>query len=249
MVATQTVINYNSFDGNVSLRIALFSTSYALYYFIVTALTVFFAAAWRNATVALTSMLGIWIIWTLFLSNIALSTVEKWHPLPSRFEFKAAMKEDRAKGIDGHNLKDERAKALKEEILAEYGVKSLKDLPGNFDGIRMQADEEYGNKGWDKHFGGIREVTQRQKRSLQLSGLLSPFISLQNASMGFAASDNLHHQDFLYQVEQYRRVFIKELNDKHAYGGSKTGNWAWQLGPEFFADVCLTEGRQRDSNS
>lgn len=38
-------------------------------------------------------------------------------------------------------------------------------------------------------------------------------IQIQNASMGFAARDNLHHQEFLLQVEHYRRDFIKQLND------------------------------------
>jgi ABC-2 type transport system permease protein len=101
----------------------------------------------------------------------------------------------------------------------------------------MQADEEYGNKVWDKHFGNLRDVLAQQKQSYQLGGLINPFISLQNASMGFAGNDNLHHQEFLVQVEQYRRVFIKMLNDKHAYGGSKTGDWGWKADNDFFKSV------------
>ena len=65
----------------------------------------------------------------------------------------------------------------------------------------------------------------------------NPFISLQNASMGFMASDNFHHQSFLLQVENYRRVFIKSLNDKQAFGGSKTGDWGWKANNEFFKSV------------
>ena len=42
---------------------------------------------------------------------------------------------------------------LKEEYLVKYNVDSLSQLPINFDGIVMQADEEYGNQVWDKHFG------------------------------------------------------------------------------------------------
>ena len=147
------------------------------------------------------------------------------------------MKEDRSKGLDGHNPADERSKALEEKILKKYGVDSLSQLPINFDGIVMQEDEEYGNKVWDKHFGNLRNVLTDQKRSYQLGGLLNPFLSLQNASMGFAGSDNLHHQEFLVQVENYRRVFIKALNDEHAYGGSKTGDWGWKADNDFFRSV------------
>ncbi len=166
-----------------------------------------------------------------------MSSSEKWHPLPSRNEFQSAMKEDRSKGLDGHNPKDKRGLELKEKVLKEYGVDSLSQLPINFDGMRMQADEEYGNSVWDKHFGNNRNVLQKQKQSFQLGGIVNPFISLQNTSMGLMASDNLHHQEFLLQVENYRRVFIKMLNDKQTYGGSKTGNWSWKEDNAFFKSV------------
>lgn len=78
---------------------------------------------------------------------------------------------------------------------------------------------------------------QFQKRNYQLSGLINPFASLQNLSMGAAGTDMFHHLDFLRQAENYRRVFIKTLNDKHAYGGSKTGDWNWKADNEFFKSV------------
>lgn len=232
-----TAFNLQSIDSEIITRTFLFFLAYALYYFIISGLTVFFSARWQNPTLALTSMLGIWIVWTIFLPNILMSSVEKWHELPSRNEFKSAIKDDRSKGLDGHNPADERAKELEAKVLKEYGVDSLSQLPINFDGIVMQADEEYGNKVWDKHFGNLRNVFLAQKQTYQLGGIINPFVSLQNLSMGFAGNDNLHHQEFLIQVENYRRVFIKMLNDKHAYGGSKTGDWAWKADNDFFKSV------------
>ncbi|EDM43978.1 hypothetical protein SCB49_10322 [unidentified eubacterium SCB49] len=211
------VLTFQNLTSEILTRTLLFFVSYALYYFIISGLTVFFSARWQNATLALTAMLGIWIIWTIFLPNILMSSAEKWHPLPSRSEFQAAMKEDRAKGIDGHNPADERSEALKQKVLKEYKVDKISDLPINFSGIRLQADEEYGNSVWDKHFGSNRAILKNQKESVQLGGIINPFISLQNTSMGFMASDNLHHQEFLLQVENYRRVFIKMLNDKYTH--------------------------------
>ncbi len=237
VVLVYGLMNLQYLNGEVLGRTAFFFLSYALYYFVVSGLTVFFSARWQNATVALTSMLGIWILWTVFLPNMLMSSVEKWHPLPSRNEFQAAMKEDRSKGIDGHNPSDERGKALEKATLAKYGVDSISQLEINFDGLRMQADEEYGNQVWDKHFGNLREVLGKQKQTYQIGGLLNPFISLQNASMGFTGSDNLHHQAFLVQVEHYRRGFIKTLNDEHAFGGSKTGDWGWKANNDFFKSV------------
>ncbi len=55
--------------------------------------------------------------------------------------------------------------------------------------------------------------------------------------MGSAGTDMIHHLDFLKQAELYRRAFIKILNDKHAYGGSKTGEWEWKADNDFFRSV------------
>lgn len=230
-------LDFAHIDDDMLQRVVCFGGVYALYYFIITGLTVCLSAWWAQATPAMTAMLGIWILWTIFLPNIFLSASEKWHPLPSRNVMKAAMKEDRAKGIDGHNPADEREEALKKEVLAKYGVDSLSQLPVNFDGIVMQADEEYGNQVWDKHFGHIRQVLTLQKRSLQWLGAFDPFVSLQNASMGLMTTDNLHHQEFLLQAETYRRAFVKLLNDKQAYGGSKTGDWDWTADNAFYRSV------------
>ncbi len=227
-----TDLNFDTFQ-----RLLLFLISYLLYYFIICGLTVFISARLMSATAALTSMLAIWLLWTIFLPGIFMSAVEALHPLPSRNEFKAAMKEDRSKGLDGHNPENERNKEVEQAVLQEYGVDSVSQLPINFDGLLMQADEEYGNLVWDKHFGQIRQILTQQKRSVQLSGLLNPFIALRNQSMGLAGNDNLHYQNYILQVEQYRREFIKMLNDEHAFGGSTSGDWSWEADNDFFRSV------------
>lgn len=231
------LLNLKVLTGDDLLRTGFFFLAYGMYYFIICGLTIFFSSRWSNPTLAITSMLGIWIIWTMFLPSILLSTVEKWDPLPSRNEFKTAMKEDRSKGIDGHNPSDARSKELEEKVLLEYGVASIEELPVNFSGIRMQADEEYGNKVWDKHFNQLRTVFEAQKKNYQLGGIVNPFVSLQNASMGFTASDNLHHQDFLKQVELYRRKFIKMLNDEYAFGESQKEGGNGLADNEFFKSI------------
>ena len=63
------------------------------------------------------------------------------------------------------------------------------------------------------------------------------FSSLQNLSMGFCGSDMIHHLDFLQEAENYRRYLIKSLNDEHAYGGSKTGDWGWKVDSSFFKSI------------
>ena len=234
-VAIQSMINIT--DPELASRLTLVVVSYGFYYYIISSLTVYLSAILKNNTSALSSILAIWVMWTIFLPRIWGNTVEKIHPLPSRQNFKANMKEDRSKGIDGHNSRDKRREDLKEKILAEYGVDSLKNLPINFDGIVMQKDEEYGDQVWDKHFGSNYNILSKQKFLYQLSGFLNPFASLQSTSMGFCGTDMIHHLDFLRKSEDYRRYLIKTLNDAHAFGGSKTGDWGWKVDSSFFKSV------------
>ena len=234
-VAIQSMINVT--DLELFSRLMLIIVSYGFYYYIISSLTVYFSAILKNNTSALSSILAIWIMWTIFLPKIWGNTVEKIHPLPSRQNLKADMKEDRSKGIDGHNPRDKRREDLKEKILEEYGVDSLKNLPINFDGIVMQKDEEYGDQVWDKHFGNNYNILSKQKFMYQLSGFLNPFASLQSTSMGFCGTDMIHHLDFLRKSEDYRRYLIKTLNDAHAFGGSKTGDWGWTVDSSFFKSV------------
>ena len=228
---------FSTIDLETIQRLIFIFISYSCYYFIISSLTTYFSSAFKNNTSALSSILAMWIVWTIFLPKIWGNAVEKIYPLPSRQNFKSIMKEDRAKGIDGHNPSDQRREQLKNKYLVEYNVDSLKQLPINFDGIVMQADEEYGNLVWDKHFGNNYSIFQKQKRLYQISGLLNPFSSLQNLSMGFCGNDMIHHLDFLKKAEEYRRYLVKSLNDKHAFGGSKTGNWKWSADNTFFRSV------------
>ncbi|MEX0995551.1 MAG: DUF3526 domain-containing protein [Flavobacteriaceae bacterium] len=224
-------------QGDLLNRLLLLFVFYAVFYWIVCAITVYLSAALKNNTAALTSMLALWVLWVIFLPKIAGAFSEETHPLPSRQAFSAAMQEDRSKGIDGHNPLSEQEEKLKDSVLQVYNVEIVDDLPINFDGLVMQADEDFGAKVWDKHFGALETTILQQKKAYQWSGLINPFASLQSLSMGLAGTDNWHHTHFQQEAETYRRVFIKTLNDHHAFGGSKTGDWGWTANQEFYNSI------------
>lgn len=233
----QLFFNTNYLDFDTILRLFLLVLSYATYYFIIIVFTVLISMLFKNSTASLSLTILMWLMWTVFLPKIIGNTVEKISPLPTRVEFQAEMDQDRSKGIDGHNPSNERKRELEKTVLAQYNVDNLSELPINFTGILMQADEEYGNQVWDKHFGRLYQQLSLQKKYYQLSGFLNPFASLQNLSMGTAGTDMFHHLDFLKNAELYRRFFIKSLNDEYAYGGSRTGERGWVADREFFQSI------------
>ena len=217
----QLLFNYNQIGWEQIFRLSIFLISYLLYYLIIISFTVLVSLIFKNNTSALSLTLICWFLWTIFLPKIIGSFTENLTTQPSRFSLQNSMDEDRAKGIDGHNPEDKRIKDLEAKVLEEYNVDSLSQLPINFYGILLQADEEYGNKVWDKHYGKLYSNLIEQKKHYQLSGIINPFASLQSLSMAASGTDLIHHLDFLNKAEIYRRGFIKALNHEYTYGDFK----------------------------
>lgn len=226
------------FSGPLVGRALLLAFGYGLFYWIVIALALWLSSKTVKSYTALSWLLGIWIVWVIFYPKVTYSVAGILYPLPDRVEFSASMKEDRSALLDGHNPEEEALKVLEDSVLNAYGVTSKEELPINFDGLLMQADEEFGNRVWDKHFGELYDQMQKQKSLVQWASLPNPFGNLQSLSMGAAGTDNFHQVDFLREAEDYRRVFIRTLNERHAYGGSKTGDWGYKEDQEFFNSIA-----------
>ena len=226
-----------SMDQDEAFRLALLFVSYLLFYFLLVLLTVCLSALFESPTASLSAILAFWVLWVICIPIVVRTISEESHPLPSRRTFKTTMENDRHQGIDGHNPSGERTRAFTDSLLAVYNVNEESKLPINADGLIMQADEEYGNMVWDKHFGNNDAILKSQKRTQQLVGTIDPFMALQHLSMALCGNDLFHSQDFQVKAEQYRRDIIKTMNEKQAYGGSKTGDWSWKAGEEFFQSI------------
>lgn len=232
----QYFFNFSTLSFDEIIRLVIFFFSYLIYYFIIITLTILLSVLYKNSISALSTMIIVWLLWTVFLPKTIGNFTESLSPLPTRFELKAVMKEDRSKGIDGHNPSDERRSQLEKQTLVKYNVDSLSQLPINFSGILLQADEEYGNKVWDKHFGKVYSILKEQKRNYQFSGLINPFASIQSVSMGSCGTDLIHHLDFLSKAEIYRRYFVKQLNDEYTIISTEGKN-AYLSNNDFFKSI------------
>ncbi|MEM7307692.1 MAG: DUF3526 domain-containing protein [Planctomycetota bacterium] len=202
----------------------------------IVALVVTCASAWlRRPGTAAAVLLLLWGGAAIVLPRLAAMTANALDPLPGRDAFEAAMREDREQGLDGHNPRDERRLALEQQVLDEYGVGSKDELPINLDGLMMQADEDYGNSVWDKHFGSLEEHLLRQSAVTGAFTLANPLHATDRLSMAIAGTGLSGHLAFLRQTESYRRALVKSLNDEHAHGGSRTGEWSWKADADFYA--------------
>ena len=185
---------------------------------IVAAVVVAVSARTRQPGAAAAILLSFWVLSAIILPRFAAMTATILDPLPSRDIFQAAMDQDREEGMDGHNPRDERRQKLEQEVLAEYGVSSRNELPVNLGGLIMQADEEYGSKVWDKHFGELEEHLKRQYELVGMFSFLNPLQSVDRLSMAIAGTGLASHLDFLRETESYRREMVRKLNEEDAFG-------------------------------
>lgn len=216
---------------------------YAVYLFVLTAVSVIISAWVKQGRSSLLIQLAAWVLLMLVLPKITAGAGAALYPLEHKAVFTKALKEDREKGIDGHNAADERSKKFMDSVIAHYNIDTnkVKDvneaLPVNVDGLVMQADEEYANIVYDKHFKRIRETIGKQNSFSKYASFINPYFAIRNSSMNVCQSSFSNHLNLLSEAEQYRRYLIKTLNDKMAYGGSKTGDWDWKVDAKYWETV------------
>jgi ABC-2 type transport system permease protein len=226
-------------DRDVLLRGGLLVALYIVYAITWLALTLSASARASSSRRALIVMLGFWIVTTLVVPRAAGDVSRLTHRTPSAFSFHEAIYGQKAQGFDGHDPKDARVAALRVQTLQTYGVSKVEDLPVNFDGLALQADEEYGNALFERAYGSLWQTFDRQTDLQRLAGIVAPIQAVRFASMALAGTDSAHDRGFAREAEGYRRALVRAMNDDLTRG-SKSGDFSyvgdrstWSRVPEF----------------
>lgn len=214
--------------------LGLMSVGYLLYFLIFVGISLSVSAFASSTRTALTILLAIWVGACILVPRIASDIANAAYAVPTPKEFWEKVDAANKDGIDGHDPRNDRTKELEERVMAQYGVTKKEDLPVNFGGISMQASEEHANTVYDKYYGELTETHLAQERVQNLFGIISPMMSMKAVSMGFAGTDLRHQQHFSNEVEQYRRVLNKMLNDDLAYNSTQKTASTYRVGKEFW---------------
>ena len=156
---------------------------------------------------SLAMLIGLWAATTLVLPRAAVELSQLAAPLPTMQQFRAGL--DAALGMPDD---PEQAERDKQQLLREYGVKDVKDLPVNWAGISLQRGEQHGDRIFDDHYGRLFDAMRRQSDAAALAGWLSPAVAMAGLSSAAAASDTDHHLQFVEGAEQQRRRIQQVLN-------------------------------------
>ena len=217
-------------------RMAVLMACYLAYLFIYVVVSVWISARADSSRNALLTLLTVWIFTCVIIPKATVNIASNLHPIPSSFAFNQAIKSDQAKGIDGHDPEDARAKILEKQILAKYKVDSVSQLPVNFDAIQMQEGEKYTSMVYNKHFTDLQATYNAQNRVSEITSLVNPFLAIRQLSMALSGSDYTTHADFQQQAEKHRFELVALMNN-YMRDHSKTGDWDFKVNKEVWSQL------------
>ena len=189
--------------------------AYAAYLFVWVSLIVLVSLVTKSRGVALGVLVLIWLVWAMIVPRVAVASATSVHAAPSKIETDLKiMAEKRALG-DGHNTADPAFDRFRANLLAQYDVDDVADLPVNFRGLVAEKNEADLTDLMNKYAEQKMAVELRQSQHLQGFGWLSPLVATASASRSLASTGlNTHHR-FLRETEALRIDFVQGLNRAH----------------------------------
>ncbi|MBC9911735.1 DUF3526 domain-containing protein [Chitinophaga varians] len=220
-------------------HILLLVVSYGSYAGIFVMLGLWLSTVARHAGQSLLLLCGIWLCWHILLPRLAAATGEALYPLPSQPAIQEKIDQAIKTGIDGNDPRDARTARLEQAVLQQYKVSSPEQLPVNFDAIRLQADEDYAQRVYEKYGAKIDSLVRLQNNVQHYLVLADPYLAIRSISMALCGTDYAHQYHFNQAAVQYRNMFIRRLNNAMAYGGEQ-GRSLYRQMPAFHYEPPAT---------
>lgn len=230
---------------DAGLRTLLFASGYLVYLVTWAALVTAASAFAPTMRAALAMLVTAWTLLTLVVPRAAVELAQAVAPLPSMQAFRQAID-------DELGMPDDPAEAERHQrqLLRQYGVDKVADLPVNWAGISQLRSEAHGNEVFDRHYGPLFAAMAAQDHAIALAGWLSPALAVAGLSSRLAASDNASHLAFVQAAERQRRLMQELLNSDLARhpdrGGVKyeAGEALWRSIPPLRFTYGAIDGAQ-----
>lgn len=161
---------------------------------------------------ALIVLLTLWAVTVVLVPRLGADLVAWSQPLPTRFETDIAIARDLAAMGDSHNPEDPYFSTFRKQVLAQYGVNRVEDLPVNYKGLLGMEGERLTSALFDRYADANFSAQARQLSQLDTFSLLSPVIALRRVSMIASGTDLHAYRRFLEQAEHHRYELVQKLN-------------------------------------
>ena len=189
--------------------------SYFIYLLVWCALIALVSAKSQHYGIALGALIFIWLIWSLVIPRFAVTSASAAIVVPGKIEVDYQMYADLRELGDGHNAADPAFAKLRRDLLAQYQVDRVEDLPINFRGMVAQTSESELTKVMNRYANERMQSERAQSKHVSLYGWVSPVLAIATASKNLAGTDLETHHRFLEETEKLRFDFVQGLNESH----------------------------------
>lgn len=222
-------------------KILALAVSYGAFFAIFVCLSLTVSIWARSSGASLTALIGFWIVAGLLIPRLSTDLGKRFFPTPSAFEVAKDIEAGRDRGPHAHEPNHPNYIAFKDKTLAHYKVGRIEDLPFNFIGMALQADEENGYKVFDRTLGRVRYTYDMQDKIQQAFSIVSPFVAIRSLSAALSGTDVDFANDFSQAGEAYRRNMVRVLNDDLMHNAKGMSNysaeWGYKAGKDLWTKI------------
>lgn len=189
--------------------------SYLLYLCVWGAIVLAASIVLKQRAVSLGVLVFVWLLAALIVPRFAINASSAAIDAPGKIESDLVMLAEQRKLGDGHNAADPAFQRLQAQVLEQYGVETIEELPINWRGVVATYSEteltDLLNGYAEKRMG----LEASQSRIFDLFGVVSPTIAIGSASRTLSGTDLATHHRFLRESETLRFNFVQSLNKAH----------------------------------
>ena len=188
---------------------------YALYLFVWCGVILLVSAMVRSRALSLGILALFWLASALIVPRMAVESAVSAMPAPGKIETDLRMQAELREVGDGHNAGAPQFQQLRANLLIQYDVERVEDLPVNFRGVVSEVAEADVTGVMNRFAEERMDLEVRQARFAESFGWLSPVVAVSTGSRALSGTDLATHHRFLREAEDVRFDFVQGLNRVH----------------------------------
>ncbi len=169
----------------------------------------------KQRAVSLGVLIFAWLFAALIVPRFAINASSAVIDAPGKIESDLVMLAEQRKLGDGHDAADPAFMRLQAQVLEQYDVETIEELPINWRGVVASYSEAELTDLLNSYAEERMGLEASQSRLFDLFGLASPTIAISSASRTLAGTDLATHHRFLREAETLRFDFVQALNQAH----------------------------------
>ncbi|MCY3640310.1 MAG: DUF3526 domain-containing protein, partial [Gammaproteobacteria bacterium] len=173
---------------------------YTAYLLVWCSLILLVSSTVRSRSLALGILTLLWLGTALIVPRIAVESASSAIPVPGKLQTDLNMQAELREVGDGHDASAPGFQQLQANLLAQYDVTRLEDLPVNFRGVVSQTAEAALTQVMNRHAEERMALEAGQARVAASFGWLSPVVAVAAGSRALSGTDLATHHRFLREA-------------------------------------------------